>query len=77
VSGSLLALARELASYKLNLLGVQGVKWEKASTVKARNYIFSMEKKRKIINWEQDILFNTEQYQQLREQTLFDIEYHI
>jgi hypothetical protein len=60
VSGSLTAVARELARYKLNLLGVQEAKWERGGTVRAWNYIFSTEKERKIINWEQDILFNTE-----------------
>jgi len=67
VSVSLKAVARELARYKLNLLGVQETKLEKGGTVGAWNYTFSMEKERKIISWEQDILFNTEQYQQLRE----------
>jgi hypothetical protein len=67
VSVSLKAVARELARYKLNLLGVQETKLEKGCTVGAWNYTFSMEKERKIISWEQDILFNTEQYQQLRE----------
>jgi hypothetical protein len=60
VSGSLTAIAKELARFKLNLLAVQRAKWKKGGTVRARNYIFSMEKERKIINWEQDILFNTE-----------------
>jgi len=60
VSGSLTAVARELARYKLNLLGVQEAKWGKGGTVRERNYTFSMEKERKIISWEQDILFNTE-----------------
>jgi hypothetical protein len=60
VSGSLTAVARELARHELNLLGVQEAKWEKGGTVRARNHIFSIEKERKIINWKQDILFHTE-----------------
>jgi len=45
--GSLTAIARELASYKLHLMGVQEVRWDKGGTVKAGDYIFSMEMKRK------------------------------
>jgi hypothetical protein len=33
--GSLAAVARELAMYKLDLVGVQEVRWNKAGTVKA------------------------------------------
>ena len=34
-AGSLMAAARELARYKLDLVGVQEVRWEKGGTVKA------------------------------------------
>ena len=34
-AGSIMAAARELARYKLDLLGVQEVRWEKEGTVKA------------------------------------------
>jgi exonuclease III len=34
-SGSLRAAARELARYKLDLVGVQEVRWDKESTVRA------------------------------------------
>jgi hypothetical protein len=34
-AGSLMAAARELARYKLDLVGVQEVRWEKEGTVKA------------------------------------------
>jgi hypothetical protein len=60
VSVSLTSVARELARYKLNFVGVQEAKWEKGDIVRAWNYTFSVEKERKIINWELDILFNTE-----------------
>jgi hypothetical protein len=56
-SGSLTAAAaaaRELARYKLDLNGVLEVRWDKGGTVKAGDYIFSMEKEMKIINWEQN-----------------------
>jgi hypothetical protein len=37
-SGSLTAAARELARYKLDLVGVQEVRWDKAGTVRAGDY---------------------------------------
>jgi len=52
-SGSLATVTRELARYKLDLVGVQEVRWDKGGTVRAGDYIFSVEKKKKIINWEQ------------------------
>jgi hypothetical protein len=39
-AGSLMAAARELARYKLHLVGVQEVRWEKEGTVKAGDYSF-------------------------------------
>jgi len=40
-SGSLTAAAKELARYKLDLVGVQEVRWDKGGTVRAVGYIFS------------------------------------
>ena len=77
MSGSLKRVAREVAKYKLNLVGVQGVRWENDGTVREGDYIFSMEEEKKIINGEQDCLYITEQYQQLRQQSLLVIECHI
>jgi exonuclease III len=37
-SGSLMTVARELASYKLDLVGVQEVRWGKGGTVRAGDY---------------------------------------
>ena len=37
---SLTATARELARYKLDLVGVQGVRWDRGGTVRAGDYIF-------------------------------------
>jgi hypothetical protein len=48
-------------------VGVQEVRWDKEGMVRAADCSFSMEKEGKIINWEQDYLFTTEQYQHLRE----------
>jgi hypothetical protein len=51
--------------YKLDLEGVQKDRWDKGGTVRrAVDYIFSYEMETKIINWEQDLLYITEQYQQ-------------
>jgi endonuclease/exonuclease/phosphatase family metal-dependent hydrolase len=48
-----MTMARELAKYKLDLVGVQEVRWNKEGTVRAGEYTFSMAKGRKIVNWEQ------------------------
>jgi hypothetical protein len=45
--------------YKLDLVGVQEVRWEKG-TVRAGNYNFFYGKGNKIIKWEQDFLYTTE-----------------
>jgi len=39
-AGSLMAAARELARYKLDLVGVQEVRWDRGGTVRARDYNF-------------------------------------
>jgi hypothetical protein len=39
-AGSLTAAARELARNKLDLVGVQEVRWDKEGTVKAVDYSF-------------------------------------
>ena len=39
-AGSLVSAARELARYKLDLVGVQEVRWEKGGRVKAGEYSF-------------------------------------
>ena len=49
-SGSLMTVARELARYKLDLVCVQEVRWDKGGTVKAGDYTFPMEKEMKTIN---------------------------
>jgi hypothetical protein len=58
--GSLTAAARELAGYKLDLVGVQEVRWDKGGTVRAGGYIFFMEREMKIISWERDFLYTKE-----------------
>jgi len=39
-AGSLKAAARELVRYKLDVVGVQEVRWDKGGTVRARDYDF-------------------------------------
>jgi len=39
-AGSLRGAARELARYRLVLVGVQEVRWDKGGTVRAGNYSF-------------------------------------
>jgi hypothetical protein len=63
---SLIAATTELARYKLDLVGVQEVRWDKRGMVRPGVIIFSMDKEMKIISWEQDFLYATEYYQQLR-----------
>jgi hypothetical protein len=59
-AGSLMAAARELARYKLDLVGVQEMTWDKEGTVKEGIIVFSMGKKMKIISWEQGFSYITE-----------------
>jgi len=54
-AGSLTAAAaRELARYKLDLVGIQEVRWKEGGTIRAGDYNFSMGLETKIISWEQD-----------------------
>jgi hypothetical protein len=59
-SGSHKTVARELARYKLDFVGVQEVRWDKGGTVRAGNNNFSVEKETKVMNWERDFLYTTE-----------------
>jgi hypothetical protein len=49
-SGIFTAAARELATYKLHLVGVQEVRWDERGTERADDYNFCTEKETKIIN---------------------------
>jgi len=51
-SGSFTTAARELARYKLDLVGVQKVRWDKGGKEEQGIIFFSMEKETKFINWE-------------------------
>jgi len=58
-SGSLTTASRKLARYKLDLVDVQEVKWDKGGTVRAGAFIFFMEKETKIVNCEKDFWYTT------------------
>jgi len=45
---TLVAAARKLAIYKLDLLDVQEIRWDERDKERAGNYKFSMEKETKI-----------------------------
>jgi hypothetical protein len=59
-SGLLLTVVRELARYKLDLVDVQEVRWEKGSTARAGDYTFFCGKGMKIINWGQGSSYTRE-----------------
>jgi len=46
-SGSLTAAAREIARYKLGLVGVQEVRWDKEGILIAGDYIFFLRKRKR------------------------------
>jgi exonuclease III len=48
--GSLKILARELGKYKVDLVAVQEVRWEKGGTERAEDYTFSMDRGMGIIS---------------------------
>ena len=56
-AGSLQAAARELVGYKLDVVGVQEVRWDKGGTVRAGDYNFFYGREMKIISWERDFLY--------------------
>jgi hypothetical protein len=63
MAGSLTAAVRVLARYKLYLASVHEVRWEKGDIVRTGDHnFFSMEKKTKIINWEQEFLCTTDYF---------------
>jgi hypothetical protein len=49
-AGSLVTVSRELARYKLDLVGVQEVRWEGGGTEPAGEYTVSTEKRMRIMN---------------------------
>ena len=45
-AGSLKVAARELASYKLDVVGVQEVRWDKVGSVRAGDYDFLLQERK-------------------------------
>jgi hypothetical protein len=58
-AGSLTAATKELARYKLNLVHVQEVRWDKRGMVRAGDFNFFMEKKRKSSIWNRNFFYTT------------------
>jgi hypothetical protein len=56
----LIRAPRELARYKLDLVCVQEVRWDREGRVRAGECNFFFGKLMKIINWEQDSFYTTE-----------------
>jgi exonuclease III len=49
-AGSLRAVAEEISKYKLDLVGLQEVRWDGVALNQQENIHFSMEKEKKIMN---------------------------
>jgi hypothetical protein len=75
-SGSLTTVARELAKYKLDLLGVQEVRCDKKGVVRAGEYPFFYGKGQGN-QLGTEFLYIREQYQQSREWSLLVLGCHI
>jgi hypothetical protein len=64
--GSLITVSRELSKYKLDLVGVQEVRWEGSGTVPAGEYFFFLRKGNEDHELGTGFLYIRELYQQLR-----------
>jgi hypothetical protein len=76
-SGFLTAAARGLARFKLDLVDVQEVWWDKRGMERAGDYNLFMGKENNIVNWEQGFLHTKDQNQQLTVNSLLAIGCHI
>jgi len=66
-AGSFTATARELATYKLGLVGVQEVRWDREGRVSGGNRNFFYGRGNENHQLGTGFLYTTESYQQLRE----------
>jgi exonuclease III len=76
-AGSLTTAARELTRYKLDLVGVQEIRWEKMDTVRAEDYNIFYGKGNENHQFGTGFLYTTEYYHQLIEKNLLVIGYYI
>jgi hypothetical protein len=49
-AGSIMTIAKSISKYKLDLVGVQEVRWDKGGTGPAGEHTFSMEREMRIMN---------------------------
>jgi hypothetical protein len=75
-AGSLMTVSRELARYKLDLVGVQEVLWEGGGTKPVEKYTFCHGKGNENHEFGTGLLCIRESYQQLRELSLLVIGCH-
>ena len=74
---SIMTVVRELARCKLDLVGVQEVRWDKGGTAKGEDYTFHYGKGNKNHQLRTGFLYPTEYYQQLRKWNFLVTGYHI
>jgi hypothetical protein len=75
-AGSLVTASKELSKYKLDLAGVQEVRWEKVGTELAGEHTLFHRKRNETHKLCTDFLCKRESYQQLREFSLIVIGCH-
>jgi hypothetical protein len=76
-TGSLKTAARELGKYKLDLVGIQEVRWEKGDTEQAQDYTFFYGEGNGDHQLRTGFSYIRESYQWLRVWSLFVIGCHI
>jgi hypothetical protein len=72
-AGSLTKVAREIAKYNLDLLGVQEVRWDRGGTELAGDYAFSYGNENEKLGYGQDFFRIKKSCPLLREGSLFEI----
>jgi hypothetical protein len=74
--GSLITVSRELSRYRLDLVGVQEVRWEGSGTIPPRKYTFFYGKENENHELGTEFLYIRESHQQLRGLSLLVIGCH-
>jgi hypothetical protein len=75
-AGTLITVLKELARYRLDLVGVQEVRWEGGGLNLGENTHCSIERGMRIMNWVQVFLCIRESYKHLRGLSLLVTECH-